>query len=470
MMFVWFLSGLGMLFLSFPRVGDQDIVHRDTIGGTLPSLEQILAQVPEGEQLKSLQLTTLSGKPIIRLTTEQQTLQLVADTLFTPVVESGVSYSYILEQAGRWSSYPIKEVDELNQLDPWIPYSSLKEHFPIYRIKYDDPEKSYLYLSSQTGEALQYCTKEGRIGGALSTIPHMLYFWQLRQDRDLWLAVVTILSGLCTIMCLSGVVIGIRDYWITWRKRGRLQSPYRRRSYRLHHIFGMLFGFFAIMFALSGLLSMQDLPSWLVKEHNPKIRSAVRKSDKVHFDRFSLDYREVLKLGEVKEIQFGQFGTHPYYTVTYGDTVAKFDATSLALQPLFLTADEVLERLSQFVDAPMNIELLEGYDNYYVSNIESATLPVYKVVASDPDKSYFYVTPTEGSVRYFNTNSRVKKWIYPAFHSLRIKYFADRPIVRKGIITILCLGGLVLSGTGMIIGISFWKRLIRKSRLVRKSE
>ncbi|MDD7438033.1 MAG: PepSY domain-containing protein [Bacteroidales bacterium] len=471
MMFVWFLSGLGMLFFSFPKVGNQGIVHRDTIGGTLPSLRQILDQVPEGEELKNLQLTTFSGKSIIRLTTDQQTLQLVADTSFTPVVESSVSYSYILEQARRWSTYPIKEIKEMNRLDTWTPYSSLKEHFPIYRIKYSDPQNSYLYLSSRTGEALQYCTKEERIGGALSTIPHMLYFWQLRQNRDLWLAIVSILSGLCAIMCLAGIVVGIRYYWITWRKRRRLQSPYRKRSYRLHHIFGILFGFFSMMFALSGLLSMQELPDWIVKQHNPKLKSAVRKRDKVDFSGFSLDYRELLKqLGEVKEIEFEQFGTKTFYTVTYRDTVAKFDATSTSIQPLYLTKDEVLGRLSRFVDAPMSVELLEAYDNYYVSNIESETLPVYKVICNDPDKSHFYVTPTEGNIRYFNTNNRIKKWIYPAFHSLRIKYFAGHPMFRKVLITSLCIGGLVLSVTGMVLGFHFWTRLIRKSRLKQKSE
>lgn len=468
MTFVWFLSGLGMLFLAFPKLGDQDIVHRDTIGGVLPSLQQILAQVPEGEELMHLQLTTHSGVPIIKVTTDQQSLQFVADTLFAPVAESGVSYSYIQEQAGRWSSYPIKSIDELYQLDPWIPYSSLKEHFPIYRIKYDDPEKSYLYLSSQTGEALQYCTRKGRIEGALSTIPHMLYFWQLRQNRDIWLAVVTILSGLCAIMCLAGIVVGIRYYRFSWKRKGRLQSPYKKGSYRLHHISGMLFGFFAMMFALSGLLSMQDLPSWLVKEHNPTLKSTLRKSDKVDFSSFVLDYRELLKLGEVKDIAFEQFGTQPYYTVTYRDTVAKFDATSPSIEPLYLTEKVVLKRLSRHIDSPMSIELLETYDNYYVSNIESATLPVYKVVASDPDKSHIYVTPTEASVRYFNTNSRVKKWIYPAFHSLRVKYFAEHPVLRKGLITLVCIGGLVLSVTGMIIGIRFWGRLLRKSKIKAK--
>lgn len=465
MMFVWFLSGLGMLFFSFPKVGNQDIVHRDSIGGALPSLDQILAQIPKDEQLKSLRVTTYSGAPIIRLTTDHQTIHLSADTLLMPIVESGVGFSYILEQAGRWSTYPIKEIKEMNRLDAWTPYSSLKKHFPIYRIKYDDPQKSYLYLSSQTGEALQFCTKSERIGGALSTIPHMLYFWQLRQNRELWLAVVTILSGLCTIMSLAGMIVGIRYYWLAWKKNRRLRSPYRQSSYRLHHIFGVLFGFFAMMFALSGLLSMQELPNWLVKQHNSKLRDNARKSDLVDFSAFVLDYRELLRLGEVKEIEWEQFGSQPYYTVTYGDTIAKFDASGSSLKPLHLTKEVVLERLSHLVDAPMNIELLEEYDNYYVSNIGSAVLPVYKVVADDPDRSYFYVTPTEASVRYFNTNNRVKKWIYPFFHSLRIKYFAERPLFRKGVIAFVCIGGLVLSGTGMIIGLRFWSRLFRRSRL-----
>lgn len=462
MMLVWFLSGIGMLFYAFPKVGNRDLIYRDTIGGNLPSLEQILQHLPEGEKAKSLKVTTLGGQPIVSLTTSNSTFNFVADTLLTPIGEASVGYNYIIEMAGRWSEYPIKKVDELHRLDAWIPYSAHKKHFPIYRIKYTDPQKSYLYLSSQTGEALQYCTQRERIEGALSVIPHMLYFWQLRQNRDVWLAVVTWLSGLCAFMCLAGLVVGVQRTVVLYRKRRRIGIPYRRKIYRYHFLFGFIFGIFALMFALSGLLSMQDLPSFIVKQHNPDLPRLARRSDRPHFESFQLDYRKVLQLGRVKEIVFEQFGQTPYYTVAYRDTVVKLDATASTLKPLFLSEEVVLARIKKLVEAPLSIALLTEYDNYYVSTINSATLPVYKVVAEDPDRSFFYVTPTEGKVRYYSTNGRVKKWIYPAFHSLRIKYFAHRSALRKFIITVVSVGGVVLSATGVLIGYNACRRVYRK--------
>lgn len=459
-MVVWFLSGIGMLFFSFPRLGNKGISHRDNIEGTLPALSQLYEQIPSNEQVKTLTLTTLEGQPVFNLTTDKSKYLLSADTLFT-TVKSGVSFSYIQDIATRWSTFQIRQIDQLDRLDPWIPYSSLKKHFPIYRIKYDDPEKSYLYLSSKTGEALQHCTRRERIEASLSTIPHMLYFWQLRQDRSLWLIVISILSGASALMCLTGIIVGVRSYRISWKRRKKLQTPYQNRVFRLHHRFGMVFGFFSMMFALSGLLSLHELPSWLVRQHDTNIRSAVRQQDPIDLQLFSEDYRQLFSLGEVKKISFLQHGIKPYYKVTYKDTEQTFDATKATPTPLFLTPEEVTNRLSSFTSSALEIELLDAYDQYYVSNSGRSELPIYRVKASDKDKSWFYVSPTTGYTRYYSTNARVKKWIYPALHSLRTKYFAEHPNTRITAMLLLTLGGLVVSVTGLIMGYRFFARKIR---------
>lgn len=453
-----------MLFFSFPRVGSRAQAYRDTITGELPSLDQVLAQVPEGERVTALSLTTLEGRPIFRLTTDQHDISLTADTLLSPVAGSGVGFSHILDQAGRWSDAPIASIDTLYRLDTWIPYSSLQKHFPIYKIKYDDPQKSLLYLSSQSGEALQFCTRSERIQGALSTIPHMLYFWQLRQNRDLWLHIVSLLAGLSAILCLTGIIIGFQRYRQQWKRRGKIRSPYQKRWHRWHHQWGMVFGFFAMMFALSGLLSMNPLPRWIIPQHDPKLRSAVRKSDPIEVGRFTDDYRTLLALGEVKEITFRQYGTTPYYEITYGDRTKNFAVGSPTPTPLFLTDGEVIERLSNFVSEPMEIELLQEYDQYYVSNSGRAELPIYRIKAMNRDKSWFYVSPTTGYTRYYGTNERVKKWIYPAFHSLRTKFFAEHPSLRVASMLLLTLGGLVISLSGLVMGYQLLRRKLHRKR------
>lgn len=467
-MVVWFLSGIGMIFFSFPKLGNKDIPLRDNIEGSLPAPEALLEQIPEGEEVKSLTLTTYGGTPIFSFTTDQGDYSITADTLFTPVEQSGVSRSYLLAQAERWSTYPIREVKELYRLDWWIPYSQMKEHFPIYRIEFDDPDKSYLYLSSHTGEALQFCTRSERIEGALSTIPHMLYFYQLRAHKDVWSAVVTLFAALSVIMCLAGMVIGIGYLVMVYRRRGKLGSPYQREVYRLHHIIGLIFGFLAMMFALSGMMLINDLPSWMVKEHNTRIKRAVRRSDSVDLGKFAYDYRELMSLGDVKEIRFEQYGDTPYYTVIYRDTVEKYRAVGEGLTPLYLTETEVLSKLSRIVSEPLEVDVMSAFDNYYVSMDDRLELPVYRVTARDADHSVFYVNPKSGSTRYYNTNSRVKKWIYPTFHSLRVKYFATRPTLRVAIVLIAALGGLVLSVTGFMISFRFWRRHILGRRARRK--
>ena len=466
---VWFLSGFMMMHTSFPRLRGKDLVHKSTIKGEgLPALNEIVDRLPAGEQLRSFTLTTIEGAPALQLSTGEGSYLFSADTLMQPM-EAKVSSTWIMEYAQGWSDYPIQRIDTLHTLDAWIPYASLKKELPIYRFRFSDPDKTFLYISSKTGEPLQYCTKNERIKSSMSSIPHMLYFWQLRQNRDLWLTVVSILAGLGVLMTLSGIIVGAQVYIQRYRKSGKLRSPYKQKIYLWHHVVGIFFGFFIMMFALSGLLSMNDLPSWMVKRYHPEVKAQLRGKDKLDISTLLSDYRQIFQLPDVQEISIHQIADVHYYTVVHAGKQENYRINPEGqVEPLFFTPEEIEHRVSQVISAPLKVELMHEMDNYYCTNSGRSELPIYKVTAQDPDKSRIYISPTTGSVRYYGTNERVKKWIYPAFHALRFKYFAERPILRKSVMYLLILGGTIVSATGVYMGIRYyrrlWMRIWRKQR------
>lgn len=63
----------------------------------------------------------------------------------------------------------IHHIDTLADIDRWIPFNRLMSHLPIYRLVSN--EEDYLYISSQTGEILQYNTKKARLWAYVGAIP-----------------------------------------------------------------------------------------------------------------------------------------------------------------------------------------------------------------------------------------------------------------------------------------------------------
>lgn len=466
MFLVWFLSGMVMIYHHFPNLGSEENKHLTALPDSLPEISILRNRVPEGEKIKSLSVQMFRERPVFRIKTDADSYLLSADTLLTPLSES-VPFGEIEAYARRWNSAQINRVDTLRRLDQWIPYDSYKADFPIYKFRFADPDKTFLYVSSVTGRALQQVTFRQRVWAWLGPIPHMLYFWQFRQHRDGWVTFVSWLAGIGSLMCLAGIVLGIRSYWMVYRKRKRFKTPYRKFYFKWHHILGFFFGFFVFMFVLSGLMSFNDLPQWMVRTHDTSVASKLRKSADIDLSAFAADYRLLLAdypRGEVKEISFNQYGKKPYYSVIAGKKAENIDASHTRLESLCLSEEDVLQRLSEVTPAPKTISLMTEFDNYYVGFTKRMELPVYKVIADDADGNTFYVNPKTGRTRHFNKNLRAGKWIYPAFHSLRFKFFAERRLLRDIVLWTLMIGGTLVSFTGVVLGTKYVIRIITKRK------
>ena len=147
----------------------------------------------------------------------KETFRLPADSAEQlPIIDG----AYIARVAALWCSAPVSRIDSLHALDQWIPFGRLKEEFPIYKFHFADHDGTELYISSRSGEVLQYTTRSERLWAWVGAVPHWVYFTLLRQDRELWIKTVIWLSGVGAIMVIAGLYVGIYvSVKLRWRKK-----------------------------------------------------------------------------------------------------------------------------------------------------------------------------------------------------------------------------------------------------------
>jgi len=144
---VWFLSGLVMIYHTFPRADRADKrAKMDYLEVTdLPPLQSIKDRLPEGEPIKSITLNSYLGQTVFHIRTDKNSYDIPADSTETlPVIDG----NRIRKTASLWCTAPVEKVDTLYALDQWIPFGNLKKEFPIYKFHFADQEQHQLYLSS----------------------------------------------------------------------------------------------------------------------------------------------------------------------------------------------------------------------------------------------------------------------------------------------------------------------------------
>lgn len=461
---VWFLSGLVMIYHTFPRVSQEDKrAKMDLLSPeNLPSLETVANRLPENAKINNVTLNSYLGQTVFHFRTDKGAFDIPADsTEQLPAIDG----DRIRRVASLWNASPIAKVDSMYTLDQWIPFGRLKEEFPIYKFHFADPERHELYISSQSGEVLQYTDKDSRFWAWIGAIPHWVYFTSLRQDAELWIKVVVWLSGIGCVMCIAGIYMGIRDLRLA-RKRKSL-SPYKKFWYKWHHIIGLLFGLFVLTFCFSGMMSLARVQDWGLR---PKLgMNPVQELRKMAPSplNYPLDYRTVLRAypGQVRQLEWGSFGNIPFYTVQTDTASIVINANRndevfrLNLQP-----DEIHSVLSQVHGSEVKIDCksMDTYDTYYISRKRNLELPVWKVSVQDVDRSCYYINPRNGQYRYVNTPSRWNHWMYPALHSLSLKFLVDHPVLWNIVMWSMMLGGAFISLSGVWLAIKYIRRKIRR--------
>ena len=454
---MWFLSGMVMMYHTYPSLSNEErmahaeqIVRFDTF---IPSQADT--------HLSALSLQQVAGRTVFTMT-DSLGERLVDARTGQPV--SRLSSAELRSIANRWQaphaySHRATLIDTLNAIDIWLIGVMPFREYPIYHYDLNDAEGSELYLSSRTGRPLQLTDTKSRFWAWVGAIPHWIYITKLRATgRQPWTNTVLWISGFGIAMTLSGIIIGLRSVYLARRRKvGKTMSPYVKPLLRWHHLAGLCFGLFVLTWIFSGFMSLADAPQLIWPTHEEHSARDVY-ADSLQLNRFTLDINRVLATDDVRRVEWQQMGTHCFYHV--------WTATD---EYLVNAADSLPRRATLTSGLCESIvggkaEMIDHYDNYYVSQKRQLPLPVCRVSVDDADHSTYYINPKTGDCRYYNSNRRAGKWMYTGLHALNIPFFVEHPVLRLCILWVLLLGGTVVSITGVLLSMRYVHRLLHRQK------
>ena len=450
---MWFITGLVLVYHPYPKVSERLLYDKkETLSSSLPPISSILFRL-DGK-ISGLSLKQFQGQTLFMIKTKDSTWVCEAD----PTKEvKPITFSVVEQVAKHWIDAPIKKVDTLYQREQWVLFTKYDKALPIYKFYFDDKEKHELFISGKTAEVLQMTTARQRFWSWVGAIPHKFYIPCIRRNVDVWQNTVSIVSAICLLAALSGWLLGLILWIKLYLKKQVWKNPFKKRWYRWHFSFGLIFGLFLIAWATSGIFAMQRVPQWLVPMEGDYSFKNTRLWGRglLPMDAYQLDYR-MLKdsFPDLKELEWTRYSNIPAYRIVTGTEELLIDASGKEIKRLQIPEQTIIEGLKKIhgKEVGMKVTLLNEFDNYYLSRRVSLSLPVYKIEVADTNGSLYYVNPSTGYVRYLNNNKIVRKWLFNATHYLDMDWLVSRPWLWHLSLWVLCSGCLVVCVSGLILG------------------
>jgi uncharacterized iron-regulated membrane protein len=495
---LWFVSGIVMMYWSYPSVTARDRMERAPAlraEQVVLSAEEALAALGRSDAAPTqLRLTSFDGRPVYRVSGGGRgggrgrgtgPSMVYADTGTPP---SAIDAALIDRVAAAWAVRPAEEAEKLSveEIDQWMIGGGLRNVRPLF--KYTWPDGQQVYVNGNTAEVAQYTTTASRFWAYLGAIPHWMYFTPLRTQQRAWFNFVVYSSLIGTIGAILGVVIGVWMY--SPRKRYRhagtpTSIPYRGWK-RWHTIVGLSFGVITVTWTFSGLLSMGPFPitdrlTELTVPFEPSVDEADSfdpgaadvvgpLTNALAGDRGALRYahsekhpREAIASladFDVKELEWSSFGGEPVYLAqngrgetrivpVRGEPRASFDVDEMLALVRGAAGDRIAE-----------LRVMDQYDAYYRDRHRERPLPVIYLRINDALGTRYYIDPkTARIVGSYNARNWISRWLYNGLHSLDFPWlYNHRPLWDIVVITLM-LGGTALCVTSLVLT---WRVLARK--------
>jgi PepSY-associated transmembrane protein len=466
---LWFPSGIGMMYWSFPSISRSDLLERSP--ALAPSTVRLApaeayAVLGEGQPPGQARLNTFDGRPVYRFGVGRSERIVYADTGARQIV---VSKALMARVASAWTGQPantatIAAID----VDQWTVEGTFRNLQPLW--KYSWPNGEQVYVSETSGEVVQYTTRASRLGAYFGPIPHWLYFTPLRKHQPQWSSLVSWSSGLGSVTAIAGIVIGIWMYSPSRRYRladAATSVPYRGPK-RWHMVLGLIFGLGSATWAFSGLLSMDPFPSTSTSgpsAERPGVEGVPQVlRGRLRLGEFSRKHpREALSQlagANVKELELAAFDGEPVYVATLGRGETRLVALNGPARAAF-DGQQIVDAVTKAAEPSglADIRMVDQYDLYYLDRHRQLPLPVILAELNDRDRTRFYIDPkTARLVGTYSSRHWVSRWLYHGLHSLDFPWlYTHRPAWDVIVITFM-LGGTALSVTSLILA---WRVLGR---------
>lgn len=477
LMALWFVSGIVMLFVGYPKLTPWERL------GRLPALpaeqccvavETALAASADPQAVSEIVLTTIGGHAVYRLR-EKHGGYLVVDAgtgLPYPPADRrralDAAHSYVPGTAAIY----LGTVAE----DRWTHSRALNAHRPLHRIQMEDADRTLLYVSSSTGEVVMDAPRAQRLWNYAGAWLHWLYMFRDRPVDPGWDGIVIGLSLIGVAVSLTGTLVGI---W-RWRFRGRYKSgartPYRDAYLRWHHVVGLAFAAITFTWIFSGLMSMN--PAGLFDPSGSRPDLAAYRGGTPGTTRLPLPasaaIRQLRAQGfEPSEIEWRVLAGEPYLVARDGAdrvrlVVVGADTPEILAQ---WPEDRLREAAARLLTAPVaDYRRLDRYDAYYygrepeaMMGAQERRLPVLRVRYADKGRTWAYLDLRTGDLALSQDRSqRLGRWLFNFLHSWDLPLMLDSGSLREALLVLLSLGGLLLCGTGVVIGYARLRVTLRR--------
>ncbi|PVX49998.1 PepSY-associated transmembrane protein [Balneicella halophila] len=456
---VWFISGFVMIYSGFPKPDkEKAFVAQESLSKYADKIKSLSI---DSIAPQNATLAVLHQKPVYlhRYKAIDATTLSPVSSFKTEALDNLIKKNYKAN---------IKKKKIINDYDSWIPWARYSNYFPIHKYYLDDKEKTVVYLSEKTGTVVQETTEKKRWLARFGAIPHWLYFKDLRVNQGLWSQVVIWLSGIGSIMCLLGLVVGIYQSrkWRKAKKKGLFGiSPYKKKWFRWHHIVGMTFGVFVFTFVFSGMMSMMSVPQWVISQKKEINFRKMWYEPANTIEQFTLPLADLLtnkEFQDIKTIQFRKFNNTPYYLFQkkYKKPIW-IDASNTDAKQKEFSEGEILDLAKKkFKEHKFSHEIINETDGYY-----NTSEKIIKLKFNDTDKSWFYI-PVENPIntRLYDKNRRLGRWLYKGLHTFNFPAFEGIEWLRKTMLIILSVFGTIVSLTGVVLGYRYFRRKAKKLR------
>jgi len=473
---LWFMSGIAMMYWGYPGVEQPDRLRRAAAldaSQIRVSPQDAYASLNRTEPPDQVQLAIFNGRPAYRFRTGRVQSLVYADdgqpqTEISRELGERIAAAWTGQSAGSG-----KFERTMTEVDQWTVGGPGRALWPL--LKYSWPNGEEVYVSTVSGDVVQYTTRGSRMAAYFSAIPHWLYFTPLRKNGVLWRQIVIWASGIGIAISLLGIVVGI---WV-YSPRKRYRSPKGSSSFpytgqkRWHAIFGLMIGLVTCTWALSGFLSMSPFDRLT---EGPG--TAFRLASALRGGRFQLaafaakDPRQALRQDvadlQVKELEFTVFAGEPVYLATEAPERSRvipvhYESAAFFDPDIVATVLARASRPSELVEA----RLVDKYEAYYVDRHHELPLPALFVRLNDADRSTYYIDlRTARIVQAYSARSRWNRWLYHGLHSFDLPWLYRYRPLWDIFVLVLLLGGTTLSVTAVTIG---WQLLRNKVRFARGS-
>jgi hypothetical protein len=458
---LWFASGIGMMYWTYPSVSDEDRLRHDPpldAGKINVSPEEAYEKLETNLPVNSTRIVMLDGRPAYCFRIEHRESVVYADTGekqagCSPELSSRIASAWTGERtAGQFETH--------TDQDQWTVTGNFKALLPLR--KYSWPDGRQVYVSTVTCHVEQDSTRRLRLHAYLSAIPHWLYFTPIRKHTRQWSQVVIWTSGLGTVTAALGLVIGTWSYSPSKRYRyaGATSSiPFAGRK-RWHMILGLTFGVVTCTWVFSGMLSMDPFPA--LQQGDPDV-GKFEVEEALHGDAPPLSsFTAKPPSRALQEIADGFHARELRLTSVMGQSVylATTNPQRTLIVPVLGRPTTEFDR-QEIVDALRGaakpfaiteVRLVTQYESYYIDRHKMLPLPVLLVRFSDPGQSTYYIDPkTARVIEAYNSHSRKNRWLYHGLHSMDFPWlYKSRPSWDL-LLLLLLAGGSSLCVTSLLL-------------------